>query len=682
MSSPFIQNLPVAAKRKSKKQRQQAPKAKPTVASAKRRVPVPVLLVLVACLVVTVALSLYSSRNNPNSSPTEKSESSGKTMVADDSPVIDDSGEPAARLPIDTAATWKQLDDPTKDGWRTESLSDDVNDQLKQLAKLLSSTQEIQPSAVSNFAGSDFACGDLRPRSLTTIFSDAIVRVDRPDAQAEPSQDLADDSKRFRGLDGFVEVLRAIRQPFPGPLRVKFKLFRIRVDRDIVTTQQFFSLAGHVSPDATGEEEWVEENTQWETQWRLPGNAAKPELIHITATNYERVTVATTPIFGDATESVLGANPSYSEQILYGYGYWLERLQDKRAYSLFSTPALALGDVNGDGLDDLYVGQEGGLPNLLYLHQSDGTAKDISADAGANWLESSRGALILDFDNDGDQDLAVAITANIILAENDGAGHFTVRAVLSTTRSTFSLAAADYDQDGDLDLFVCGYFPTEVTESSGSLAVAGGSEDFVFHDANVAAPNSFFRNDWSEQQPWQFSDVTAEVGLDENNRRFSFAAQWEDFDNDGDQDLYVANDFGRNNLYRNDDGHFVDIAAAADVEDSASGMGVTWADFDHDGWMDLYVSNMYSAAGNRVAVQTAFKTDSKDRVRKRVLRFARGNSLFKNRGDGTFSDVSKPANVTMGRWAWGSNFFDLNNDGWDDLVVANGYITGSDSSDL
>lgn len=642
----------------------------------------PILLVVVACVGVIAALVVYSNRVTPNAPLTGESHPSGEPTATKNNPVVDDYREPAARLPMDTAATWKQLDDPTKDGWRTESLSDEVNLQLKKLAKLLSSSQQIQPSAVAKLASSDFSCGDVRPGSLTTVFSDSIVRVERHDTQAEASQGLDDNIDRFRGHDGFAEVLRTIRQPFPGKLRVKFKLFRIRVEGDTFTTQQFFSLAGQGAPDTNGEENWVEENAQWKTQWRIKANAAKPELIRIEVTQYERATVATKPIFGDATASVLGANQSYSHQILYGYGHWLERSQDTRAYSLFSTPALAVGDINGDGLDDLYVGQEGGLANVLYVQQPDGTARDVSENSGANWLESSRGALILDFDNDGDQDLAVAITANVVLAENDGAGQFTVRAVLPTTRSTFSLAAADYDQDGDLDLFVCGYFPTQVTESSSVLAIAGSSEDFVFHDSNIAAPNSFFRNDGSTENSWQFTDVTDEVGLDENNRRFSFAAQWEDFDNDGDQDLYVANDFGRNNLYRNDNGHFVDVAATADVEDSASGMGVTWGDFNRDGWMDLYVSNMYSAAGNRVAVQTAFKPDSKDLVRKRILRFARGNSLFKNRGDGTFSDVSEPASVTMGRWAWGSNFFDLNNDGWEDLVVANGYITGDGGGDL
>ena len=174
----------------------------------------------------------------------------------------------------------------------------------------------------------------------------------------------------------------------------------------------------------------------------------------------------------------------------------------------------------------------------------------------------------------------------------------------------------------------------------------------------------------------------SEVGLDVNNQRFSFAAAWEDFDNDGDQDLYVANDFGRNNLYRNDGGHFTDIASAAGVEDISAGMGVTWGDYDGDGWMDLYVSNMYSSAGGRIAYQKRFHAAAAAGTRAEFQRHARGNSLFRNNGDGTFSDVSVSAGVVMGRWAWGSVFADLDNDGHADLVVPNGFITNELPRDL
>ena len=160
------------------------------------------------------------------------------------------------------------------------------------------------------------------------------------------------------------------------------------------------------------------------------------------------------------------------------------------------------------------------------------------------------------------------------------------------------------------------------------------------------------------------------------------AAAWDDYDNDGDQDLYVANDFGRNNLYQNVGGRFTDVAAQAGVEDIATGMSVSWGDYNRDGLMDVYVGNMYSSAGNRVTYQRKLIETQSDQVVAQVQRMARGNTLFANVGDHAFRDVSELAAVTMGRWAWASKFVDLNNDGWQDLVITNGYVTNTDSGDL
>ncbi len=200
-----------------------------------------------------------------------------------------------------------------------------------------------------------------------------------------------------------------------------------------------------------------------------------------------------------------------------------------------------------------------------------------------------------------------------------------------------------------------------------------------YHDANNGPANYLFAN----LGDWEFRDVTADVGLDVNNHRFSWAAAWEDYDRDGDPDLYVANDYGRNNLYRNDSGHFVDVAAEAGVEDVSSGMSVSWGDYNRDGRVDLYVGNMFSSAGNRVTYQQGFQTGADEATRNMFRRLARGNTLFEQSEDGTFRDVSLAAGVTLGRWAWGSLFTDINNDGWEDLVVANGMITSTeDSGDL
>jgi hypothetical protein len=187
---------------------------------------------------------------------------------------------------------------------------------------------------------------------------------------------------------------------------------------------------------------------------------------------------------------------------------------------------------------------------------------------------------------------------------------------------------------------------------------------------------------WRNDGDWKFTDVTAPSGLDQNNRRFTFAAAWEDVDNDGDMDLYVANDFGRNNLYRNDGGKFTDIAAQAGVEDISAGMSVTFGDVNHDGLMDLHVSNMFSSAGNRITYQRQFNPDAAGDDRDAFQRHARGNSLFLNNDGQTFTDASVESGITMGRWAWSSLFRDIDNDTFDDVVVANGNISHEDTKDL
>jgi hypothetical protein len=332
---------------------------------------------------------------------------------------------------------------------------------------------------------------------------------------------------------------------------------------------------------------------------------------------------------------------------------------------------LAVGDANGDGLDDVYICQISPLPNRLFVQNPGGTATDRSADAGVDWQEPSHSALFVDLDNDGDQDLLVSTVAALLMMENDGHGVFALRWKVPEARDAYSLCAADYDQDGDLDVFACVYLAKARRRQILAAPVP-------FHDARNGGRNVLVRNDGS----WRFEDATRTSGLEDEATRRSFASSWEDYDNDGDLDLYVANDYGRNNLFRNDGGRFTDVAAAAGVEDQSFGMSASWGDFNRDGWMDLYVSNMFSAAGNRIVFQDQFKGMEDEDVRRKFQYMARGNSLFQNNGQGGFLDVSQDAAIMMGLWAWGSQFVDLNNDGREDLVVANGYLTRSDPHDL
>ena len=148
----------------------------------------------------------------------------------------------------------------------------------------------------------------------------------------------------------------------------------------------------------------------------------------------------------------------------------------------------------------------------------------------------------------------------------------------------------------------------------------------------------------------------------------------------GSPDLYVANDFGRSNLYRNNgDGTFTAISHEAHVEDAGAGMSACWCDFDNDGKQDIYVANMWSAAGQRVSTQKIFHETSSKEIRALYRRHARGNSLYRNREMDKFENVGQRAGVEMGRWSWSSDFWDFDHDGYPDLYIANGYISAPDT---
>jgi hypothetical protein len=306
----------------------------------------------------------------------------------------------------------------------------------------------------------------------------------------------------------------------------------------------------------------------------------------------------------------------------------------------------------------------------LFRHLPDGTLEDITRRARIGILENTRAALFVDWDNDGDQDLVAAVGPGILVARNDGQGvfgGFKLRPARGLG-DIYSLSAADPDLDGDLDIYACRYAERGILYGVPT----------PYHDANNGAMNLLYRNDEGT-----FNVATRAFGLHQNNRKFSLASIWEDFDGDGDLDLYVANDFGRNNLYRNEGGKFTDVAEEVGADDMSAGMGVSVSDFDADGDMDIYVTNMFSSAGLRIVPQTQKFMDGENQdVHQHYARHARGNTLLANRGDGTFEDLTMEAGVSVGGWAWGAKFIDLNNDGLEDIYTPNGFVTNQDPEDM
>ena len=522
----------------------------------------------------------------------------------------------------------------------------------------------IDDTACRKLADEAFQCPQLQPRT-EPIYRGRLFTVSR----AAPAA-TADAAPQHHGVTGLADALREFMLALNRAKEIHAKLKIVSVDTSVAGRAMAKTLI-HVSGEA--EDGPLEINAVWRCTWNV--QRAPPRLNSIRVQDFEQV-VCHTPggkLFSDCTAAVLGKTRAWNDQLVRGVDHWRRRHEQTLAPYLTGLTGVAIGDVNSDDLEDVYLCYGNGLPNRLLLQNADGTVRDASRNAGVDWLDACASALLLDLDNDGDQDLAVGTGLAVLLHENDGTGSFTLRATVAFPSVALSMAAADYDEDGRLDLYICGHTPAGEEQAESLLGFP-----VPIHDANNGAANALLRNDGD----WAFSNVTEVVGLGENNRRFSYACGWEDFDNDGDQDLYVANDFGRNNLYKNHAGNFTDVAAKLGVEDISSGMSVSWADYNRDGRMDLYIGNMYSGAGNRITYQRQFEGGKSDDAIAHLRRHARGNSLFASSSTDGFEDVSLAARVNFGRWAWSSKFVDIDNNGRHDLVVANGFVTGQLPDDL
>ena len=322
----------------------------------------------------------------------------------------------------------------------------------------------------------------------------------------------------------------------------------------------------------------------------------------------------------------------------------------------------AFFDYDADGDPDLYFVNGAPLPgyvsqeiptNCLYRNNGDGTFTDVTEKAGIGDTGYGHGCTVGDYNNDGQLDLYVTNYGTNRLYRNNGDSTFTEvaeSAGVTEPRWSTSCAFADYDRDGNLDLYVVNYIVFDIDENPWCGLKEKGIRAYCEPDNFIAQSDTLYRNNGDGT----FTDATKTAGI-YNTTGKGLGVVWADYNNDGAADIYVANDSTENLFYRNNgDGTFEEVGFMVGValsENGApeNGMGTTFGDWNNDGWFDLTVTNY--------AQQT--------------------NTLYHNDADGFFTDATtttKTAQLTYPYLGWATAFIDYDNDGYQDLFVANGHL--------
>jgi hypothetical protein len=346
--------------------------------------------------------------------------------------------------------------------------------------------------------------------------------------------------------------------------------------------------------------------------------------------------------------------------------------------NFYNGGGVALGDVDNDGLLDIYFTANMG-PNRLYLNKGDFRFEDVTEKAGVGGTRAwSTGVTMADVNGDGWIDIYVCNSGDVEgdnkqneLFINNGDGTFTeMGEAYGLADSGYSTHAVffDYDGDGDLDL----YLLNNSYQAIGSFNLRKNERP----NRDAVGGDKLFRQDQGADGRLFFTDVSEEAGIYGSVIGFGLGVTVGDVNDDGWPDIYVSNDFfERDYLYiNNGDGTFSEVLELSMRAISAASMGADLADIDNDGLPDIFVTDMLPGPDRRLKTKTTF--DNWDHYRYSVdngywHQFTR-NTLQRNNGDGTFSEIGRLAGVEATDWSWGALIADLDNDGRKDIFVANG----------
>ena len=341
--------------------------------------------------------------------------------------------------------------------------------------------------------------------------------------------------------------------------------------------------------------------------------------------------------------------------------------------NFFNGGGVAIGDINNDGLPDIYFTSNLG-ENKLYLNKGNFQFEDITVTAGVAGTRAwSTGVAMADVNGDGWLDIYVCNSGDVKgdnkqneLFINNGDMTFTERAEeYGLADQGFSTHAVffDYDNDGDLDVYLLNNSYRAIG-SFNLMQDIRGTRDEVGGD-------KLYRNDGNK-----FTDVSEQAGIYGSVIGFGLGVTVGDVNNDGWMDIFISNDFfERDYLYINNmDGTFSEVLEQSMPSISAASMGADMADINNDGWMDIFVTDMLPEDDKRLKQVTTFENWDKFNYN-----FKHGyhyqltrNMLHMNNGNGTFSDISRLAGVEATDWSWAALIFDMDNDGFKDVYIANG----------